>query len=94
MKKILLVMMVGLMVFSCKPDKKSQLEKLKKETIVKFSTQTKCHNVTGDYLHNCHEGVMLFDTYDSKNCSYMKDTEKPIDSWDCNNYYYNSLSNN
>ncbi|HUC89034.1 MAG TPA: hypothetical protein VMR49_03325 [Candidatus Paceibacterota bacterium] len=67
---------------------KKEFEKLKKETIVKFSTQTKCHNVTGDYLHNCHEGVMLFDTYDSKNCSYMKDTEKPIDSWDCNNYYY------
>ncbi|MFA6392791.1 MAG: hypothetical protein WCW54_01750 [Candidatus Paceibacterota bacterium] len=67
---------------------KKEFEKLKKETIVKFSTQTKCNNVTGDYLHNCHEGVMLFDTYDAKNCSYMKDTESPTDSWDCNNYYY------
>ena len=31
---------------------------------------------------------MLFDTYDAKNCSYMTDTESPIDSMDCNNYYY------
>jgi hypothetical protein len=67
---------------------KKEFEELKKKTIVKFSTQTKCHNVTGDYLHNCHDGVMLFDTYDAKNCSYMKDTEKPTDSMDCNNYYY------
>ncbi len=67
---------------------KKEFEQLKEETIVRFSTQTKCNNVTGDYLHNCHEGVMLYDTYDSKNCSYMKDAEQPVDSWDCNNYYY------
>jgi hypothetical protein len=67
---------------------KKEFEELKKKTLRKFATQTKCHNVTGDYLHNCHEGVMLFDTYDAKNCSYMKDTENPTDSWDCNNYYY------
>ena len=67
---------------------KKEFEGLKKKTIRKFATQTKCHNVTGDYLHNCHDGVMLFDTYDAKNCSYMKDTESPTDSWDCNNYYY------
>jgi len=67
---------------------KKELEKLKSETVVKFATQTKCHNVTGDYIHNCYDGVMLYDTYDAKNCSYMKDTENPTDSWDCNNYYY------
>jgi hypothetical protein len=67
---------------------KKEFDKLKAGTIVKFATQTKCNNITGDYLHNCHEGVMLFDTYDAKNCSYMKDTENPTDSWDCNNYYY------
>lgn len=68
---------------------KQEFRKLKKETIVKFSTQTKCQNVIGDYLHNCHDGIELFDTYDAKNCSYMKDTEGPnSDSWDCNNYYY------
>jgi len=67
---------------------KKEFAELKKKTITKFAVQTKCHNITGDYLHNCHEGVMLFDTYDSKNCSYMKDTENPTDSWDCNNYYY------
>jgi len=66
---------------------KKEFVELKKKTIVKFSNQTKCHNVTGDYLHNCQDGVMLYDTYDAKNCSYMKDTEKPTDSWDCNNYY-------
>ncbi len=67
---------------------KKEFEQLKKEAITKFATQTKCNNVTGNYLHNCHEGVMLFDTYDAKNCSYMKDSESPTDSWDCNNYYY------
>ena len=68
---------------------KKEFEELKIKTIKKFATQTKCHNVTGDYIHNCYDGVELFDTYDAKNCSYMKDTEKPIDSMDCNNYYYN-----
>lgn len=67
---------------------KKEFEVLKSNTLRKFSTQTKCHNVTGDYIHNCYDGVELFDTYDAKNCSYMKDTEKPIDSMDCNNYYY------
>lgn len=69
---------------------KKEFEKLKSNQIVKFVHQTKCHDVTGDYIHNCHEGVMLFDTYDSKNCSYMKDTENPMDSMDCNNFYYKS----
>jgi hypothetical protein len=68
---------------------KKDFEILKEKTIKKFSSQTKCHNITGDYIHNCHDGVELFDTYDAKNCSYMKDTEKPTDSMDCNNYYYN-----
>jgi hypothetical protein len=68
---------------------KKEFEELKKKAIRKFATQTKCHNVTGDYIHNCHDGIELFDTYDSKNCSYMKDCEKPLDSMDCNNYYYN-----
>lgn len=67
---------------------KKEFEELKKKTILKFATQTKCHNVTGDYIHNCYDGVELYDTYDAKNCSYMKDTESPTDSWDCNNYYY------
>jgi len=67
---------------------KKEFNELKKKIVIKFATQTKCKNVTGDYLHNCHDGVMLFDTYDAKNCSYMKDTESPTDSWDCNNYYY------
>jgi len=67
---------------------KKEFTELKKKTTVKFASQTKCHNVTGDYLHNCHQGVSLYDTYDSKNCSYMTDTENPTDSQDCNNYYY------
>jgi hypothetical protein len=67
---------------------KKEFEEIKIKAIRKYTSQTKCNNVTGDYLHNCHEGVMLFDTYDSKNCSYMTDSENPIDSMDCNNYYY------
>ena len=69
---------------------KKEFSELKKKTIVRFASQTKCHNVTGDYLHNCHQGVSLYDTYDSKNCSYMTDTENPMDSQDCNNFYYKS----
>jgi hypothetical protein len=69
---------------------KREFAELKKETITKFACQTKCHNVTGDYLHNCHQGVFLYDTYDAKNCSYMTDTENPIDCMDCNNFYYKS----
>ncbi|MBU1728238.1 hypothetical protein KKA39_02965 [Patescibacteria group bacterium] len=67
---------------------KEEFSELKKNTIVKYACQTKCNEVTGNYLHNCHQGIMLYDTYDSKNCSYMTDTESPIDSQDCNNYYY------
>ncbi len=67
---------------------KKEFEKIKSQALKKFSSQTKCNNVTGDYIHNCHDGVLLFDTYDAKNCSYMTDTESPIDSMDCNNYYY------
>lgn len=67
---------------------KKIFDEIKSKAIRKFATQNKCHNVTGDYIHNCYDGVELFDTYDAKNCSYMKDSEKPIDSMDCNNYYY------
>jgi hypothetical protein len=59
---------------------KKEFEELKKNTIRKFADQTKCHNVSGDYIHNCYDGVQLFDTYDAKNCSYMKDAEKPVDT--------------
>ena len=67
---------------------KKEFTILKSKTIVKFASQTKCNDVTGDYLYNCHQGVFLYDTYDAKNCSYMTDTESPMDSQDCNNYYY------
>lgn len=67
---------------------KKEFEEIKKQAIKKYASMTKCHNVTGNYLHNCHDGVLLFDTYDAKNCSYMTDSESPIDSMDCNNYYY------
>lgn len=67
---------------------KKEFQKLKEQSIVKFTVQTKCHNVTGNHIHNCYDGISLFDTYDAKNCSYMTDCESPIDSMDCNNYYY------
>jgi hypothetical protein len=67
---------------------KEEFEKLKSESIVKFAVSTKCHNVTGNYVFNCHDGVRLFDVSNAKNCSYMADSEEPIDSEDCNNYYY------
>ncbi|MBP9712027.1 MAG: hypothetical protein KBD55_03290 [Candidatus Pacebacteria bacterium] len=67
---------------------KNEFEELKVKSIVKFSSQTKCNNVTGDYMHNCYDGVRVFDTTGAKNCSYVADTEESIDSMDCNNFYY------
>ncbi len=67
---------------------KREFAELKSKIIVKYASQTKCNNVTGDYLHNCYDGVRVFDTTDAKNCSYMGDTEDSIDSMDCNNFYY------
>ena len=67
---------------------KKEYAKLKAGTIVKYAAQTKCHNATGDYMYNCYDGVRLFDTSSAKNCSYMADTEDPIDCQDCNNVYY------
>ncbi len=67
---------------------KKEFAELKSKTVVKYASQTKCHNVTGDYIHNCYDGVRVFDTSDSKNCSYMVDAESPIDCMDCNNTYY------
>ena len=67
---------------------KKQYEILKEKSIVKNSHQTKCHDVTGDYMYNCFDGVRLFDVSNSKNCSYMADSEEPMDSMDCNNYYF------
>jgi len=69
---------------------KKEYAELKSKTMVKYASQTKCHNVTGDYLFNCYDGVRVFDSSDAKNCSYMADTDGPIDSMDCNNYYYKS----
>jgi hypothetical protein len=67
---------------------KKEFEDLKSKAIVKYASQTKCNNVTGDYIHNCYDGVRVFDTTGTKNCSYMADTEESIDSMDCNNFYY------
>ncbi|MCC6324019.1 hypothetical protein IT400_04495 [Candidatus Nomurabacteria bacterium] len=66
---------------------KKQYEELKSKCIVKYAFQNKCHDATGDYMYNCHEGVRLFDTSDSKNCSYMADAMDIKDSMDCNNFY-------
>lgn len=67
---------------------KKEFAELKSKTIVKFASQTKCNKVTGDYLHNCYDGIRVFDTTGAKNCSYVADTEESIDSMDCNNFYY------
>lgn len=67
---------------------KKQFDELRSQSIVKYASQTKCHNVTGDYMYNCYDGVRLFDVSNSKNCSYMADSEEPIDSQDCNNFYF------
>jgi len=68
---------------------KMEFEKLKKETLVKYAFQTKCHNAIGDYMFNCHDTYYGFDSEHSKNCKYIYDAESPIDSYDLNNTYYN-----
>lgn len=67
---------------------KKEYAKLRASAVTKFAVQTKCNNVTGDYMYNCYDGVRLFDVSNAKNCSYMADSEDPIDCHDCNNVYY------
>jgi hypothetical protein len=67
---------------------KKEFEEFRKEAIVKFAYQIKCHNATGDYMFNCHDVVCGFDTENAKNCKYLGDAEGPIDSYDLNNSYY------
>lgn len=67
---------------------KKEFAELKSKALVKYASATKCNNVTGDYMHNCYDGVRVFDTTGAKNCSYVADTEESIDSMDCNNFYY------
>lgn len=67
---------------------KKQFTELKSKCVVKNAFQTKCKNVTGDYMYNCHDGIKLFDVSNARNCSYMADCEDPQDSMDCNNFYF------
>ncbi|HEY4503466.1 MAG TPA: hypothetical protein VJC14_03510 [Candidatus Paceibacterota bacterium] len=67
---------------------KKEFEKVKDQSLVKFSHQIKCHNATGDYMYNCHDVVSGFDAENAKNCKYIADAEGPIDSLDLNNSYY------
>lgn len=67
---------------------KEKYKKMREKALVKYASATKCNNVTGDYMHNCHDGVNLFDVRNSKNCSYVADGEDPIDCHDVNNMYF------
>jgi hypothetical protein len=67
---------------------KQKYADIRGRAIVKYAFATKCHNVTGDYMYNCYDGVRVFDATDTKNCSYVADVESPIDCFDCNNIYY------
>ena len=67
---------------------KEKYKNIRAGALVKYTSSIKCNNATGDYLFNCHDGVSLFDTRNSKNCSYLADAEDPIDCQDCNNLYF------
>jgi len=67
---------------------KEKYAKLRTKALVKYAVETKCHNATGDFIYNCHDGVNLFDVRNSKNCSYVMDGEDPIDCQDVNNMYF------
>jgi len=60
---------------------------LRGNALVKYATATKCNNATGDYMYNCHEGVEIFDAFNTKNCSYVADADDVLDNQDCNNIY-------
>jgi len=67
---------------------KEKYKKLRDRALVKYASATKCKNVTGDYMYNCHDGVNLFDVRNSKNSSYSADCEDALDCHDCNNVYF------
>lgn len=67
---------------------KEKYKELRAKAITKYASCVKCSNVTGDYIYNCHDGVRVFDSSNTKNCSYVADMEDPIDCQDCNNAYY------
>ncbi|MDA2921922.1 hypothetical protein MYX07_01510 [Patescibacteria group bacterium AH-259-L07] len=67
---------------------KQRFEELKSQALVKYAFITKCHNATGDYLHNCHEVRSVYDSTNAKACKYLADAEDPIDCYDGNNVYY------
>ncbi|MFA5827189.1 MAG: hypothetical protein WC839_01660 [Candidatus Paceibacterota bacterium] len=66
---------------------KEKYNEIRSKAIVKYSVSTKCNNVTGNFIYNCHDGVEVFDSADTKNCAYMGDADDVIDSRDCNNIY-------
>ncbi len=67
---------------------KKRYAQLRGQALVKYAFQTKCVDATGDYMFNCHEGRLLFDTTSAKACKYLADAEEPIDCYDMNNAYY------
>lgn len=67
---------------------KKKYEQVKAQAVVKYASAVKCHNVTGNYMYNCYDGVRVFDASDAKNCAYVADVKDPIDCQDCNNAYF------
>ncbi|PIR68935.1 hypothetical protein COX93_01040 [Candidatus Nomurabacteria bacterium CG_4_10_14_0_2_um_filter_30_12] len=78
---------------------KEKYIEIRSKVIVKFASTVKCNKVAGDYLYNCHDGIYIFDDFDTKNCSYVADADNIIDCFDCNNIYtgaercYNVMGN-
>lgn len=66
---------------------KEKYKTIRRKALVKYASAVKCNNVTGDYIYNCHEGVRVFDAFNTKNCSYIADADDVLDSQDCNNIY-------
>ena len=78
---------------------KELYKSMRAKAVVKYASTTKCNNVNGDYMYNCHEGVNIFDAFSTKNCSYVADADNIMDCFDCNNIYtgaercYNVMGN-
>lgn len=67
---------------------KEKYKFLKGNAIVKYAQSIKCHNLTGDYVYNCHEGIRVFDSENTKNSSYLGSAEGALDCQDCDNLYF------
>lgn len=66
---------------------KEQYRALRSQAIVKYASQIKCENSTGNYLYNARDSRLCFDARDLLSCAYLGDALDLKDCQDGNNVY-------